>query len=300
MTEVRSEEELEAMARELEATERFRVLRRLEPRRSKSADVGRETRLGLFLDLETTGLDPAHDEVIELAMTPFRFSPAGEILEVLPPFEALQAPSRPIPPEVTALTGIDDAMVAGQTIDANAVCQFAAPAVVILAHNAAFDRPFAERLCDVFTTKAWGCSMSQIDWAVEGFEGTKLAYLVARAGFFYDGHRAVHDCAAAIELLSRPLPKTGEIALSRLLVTARRPTWRIWAENAPYDLKDVLKRRGYRWSGGEDGRPRAWYFDALEETRDAELAFLRSEIYRGEIEPLTRRITAFDRFSDRC
>lgn len=128
---------------------------------------------------------------------------------------------------------------------------------MILAHNATFDRPFAERLCDVFTTKAWGCSMSQIEWAVEGFEGTKLAYLAARAGFFYDGHRAVQDCAAAIELLSRPLPKSGEIALSRLLATARRPTWRIWAENAPYDLKDVLKRRGYRWNGGEDGRPRA-------------------------------------------
>lgn len=300
MTAVRSEEELEAMARELEATERYRVLRRLEPRQSEAGDVGREARLGLFLDLETTGLDPTHDEIIELAMTPFRFSPAGELLEVLPSFEALQAPSRPIPPEVTALTGIDDAMVAGQTIDANAVYQFVAPAAVILAHNATFDRPFAERLCDVFTTKAWGCSMSQIEWAVEGFEGTKLAYLAARAGFFYDGHRAIHDCAAAIELLSRPLPKSGEIALSRLLATARRPTWRIWAENAPYDLKDVLKRRGYRWNSGEDGRPRAWYFDASEETRDAELAFLRSDIYRGEIDPLTRRITAFDRFSDRC
>lgn len=187
MTAVRSEEELEAMARELEATERYRVLRRLEPRQSEAGDVGREARLGLFLDLETTGLDPTHDEIIELAMTPFRFSPAGELLEVLPSFEALQAPSRPIPPEVTALTGIDDAMVAGQTIDANAVYQFVAPAAVILAHNATFDRPFAERLCDVFTTKAWGCSMSQIEWAVEGFEGTKLAYLAARAGFFTTG-----------------------------------------------------------------------------------------------------------------
>ena len=34
--------------------------------------------------------------------------------------------------------------------------------------------------------------------------------------------------------------------------------------------------------------------------RDAELAFLKAEIYRGEIELLVRRIDAHDRFSDRC
>jgi len=34
--------------------------------------------------------------------------------------------------------------------------------------------------------------------------------------------------------------------------------------------------------------------------RDAELAFLQAEIYRGEIDLLVRRIDAHDRFSDRC
>ena len=94
--------------------------------------------------------------------------------------------------------------------------------------------------------------MSQVDWIDEGHEGVKLAYLAAGAGFFYDRHRAVHDCRAAIELLAAPLPSSGALAMQKLLEKARRPSWRIWAENSPFDLKDVLKARGYRWNFGAD------------------------------------------------
>jgi DNA polymerase-3 subunit epsilon len=45
--------------------------------------------------------------------------------------------------------------------------------------------------------------------------------------------------------------------------------------------------------------PKAWFIDLPEVERDAEVAFLKREIYRGEIDLLTRRIDAYDRFSDR-
>jgi len=32
----------------------------------------------------------------------------------------------------------------------------------------------------------------------------------------------------------------------------------IFAENSPFDMKDHLKARGYRWSDGSDGRPKSW------------------------------------------
>ena len=102
-------------------------------------------------------------------------------------------------PEITAITGITNEMVAGQIIDPAEVAKFAAPASLVIAHNAAFDRRFLERFSDVFSTKPWACSLSQIDWAAEGFEGTKLAYLAQAAGFFYDRHRAMHDCLATVD-----------------------------------------------------------------------------------------------------
>ncbi len=136
-----------------------------------------------------------------------------------------------------------------------------------MAQNAAFDRKFLERFCETFNTKPWACSMSEVDWASEGFEGAKLAYLAVSAGFFYERHRATHDCLAAIELLARTHPRGGRTGLAQLLERPRKPSFRIWAENAPFELKDVLKARGYRWNGEGTTAPRAWFIDVVDSAR---------------------------------
>src|ERR1700761_4754432 len=286
------------MAKALERSGGYRVLRRLRPLAKREPPAGLRVRQGLFVDVETTGLDPVRDEIIELAMAPFTYGTDGEIYGVGEPFQQLRQPSKPIPAEITAITGIDDAMVAGKAIDPQAVATFAAPAALVIAHNAAFDRKFLERYCETFNTKPWACSMSEVDWAGEGYEGIKLAYLAASAGFFYERHRAAHDCMAAIELLARAHPTSGRTGLAQLLERARTPSWRIWAENSPFDLKDVLKARGYRWNGEGNGAPRAWYIDVVEAAREAEEVFLKTEIYGGEIDLLARRIDAYNRFYD--
>ncbi|MEW9615478.1 3'-5' exonuclease [Shinella sp. S4-D37] len=290
---------LEAAAALLEASQDYQVLRRLQPRASVTGIPEQDTRLGLFVDVETTGLDPSKDEIIELAMVPFRYSIEGIIVDVGEPFDRLREPSTSIPPMIAALTGITDTMVAGQRIDPEEVTQFALSAAVVIAHNAAFDRKFLERFCPSFSFKPWACSMSEVDWAAEGFEGTKLAYLAMGCGFFYDRHRAANDCLAAVEMLSRALPKSGVNALAHLLARARLPTWRIWAEGSPFEFKDQLKSRGYRWNGEENGRPRAWYIDVADEQRDAELVFLKTEIYQRDVDLKPSRITAYERFSER-
>jgi len=291
---------LEDMATTLQSSGDYRVLRRLVPRSAITPPDGSKTCLGVFLDVETTGLDHTKDEVIELAMMPFRYSLDGRIFEVFPAFQQLQQPSKPIPAEIVALTGITDEMVAGRVIEVERVREVADAAALVVAHNAAFDRPWADHLCDVFTTKPWACSMAQVDWRAEGYKGSRLSYLAAGAGFFYEGHRAVEDCAAAIELLARPLPRSGVLAFARLLECARRPIWRIWAENSPFDLKDILKGRGYRWNDGANGKPKAWFVDVDDASHEAEIAFLKAEIYQRDVDLLVRRITAYDRFSERC
>ena len=65
--------ELEAMAKALDATGQYRVLRRLVPKTRYSEPDGKEIRRGLYIDLETTGLAAARDEIIEIAMVPFDY-----------------------------------------------------------------------------------------------------------------------------------------------------------------------------------------------------------------------------------
>jgi DNA polymerase-3 subunit epsilon len=293
-------DDLEAMARTLEASGRFRVLRRLDAVTHLHDGDPATCRLGMMLDLETTGVDPRRDEIIEFAIVPFHYDGEGRLVAVGEAFSRLRQPKNPIPQEITRITGITDAMVAGQTVAPAEVAAFIAPAALIIAHNAQFDRRFAEAFSPAFALKPWACSMSQVDWRAEGYEGTKLSYLATQCGFFHQGHRATSDCLATLEVLGAPLPIGGVTGLSRLLQSARRASWRIWAENSPFELKDVLKARGYRWNGDPGPAPKAWYIDVDEADRDAEIAFLRAEIYRGEIDPLTRRITAFERFSERA
>jgi DNA polymerase III subunit epsilon len=57
----------------------------------------------------------------------------------------LNEPANWIPAEITPLTGITNEMVAGKRIDAAVVSIFVTDANIIIAHNANFDRKFAER-----------------------------------------------------------------------------------------------------------------------------------------------------------
>lgn len=85
----------EAMAKTLEATGRYRVMRRLMPRSGVEPTDGCETWLGLFVDTETTGLDAHRDEVIELAMVRLTYGINGRIFRIGEAFEKLRQPSRP-------------------------------------------------------------------------------------------------------------------------------------------------------------------------------------------------------------
>jgi len=48
-------------------------------------------------------------------------------------------------------------------------------------------------------------------------------------------------------VLRRPFGETGATALKVLLESAREPSLRVWATGSPFESKDVLKTRGYRW-----------------------------------------------------
>lgn len=287
------------MAEALSRSADYRVLRRLMPRATCQPTIGQDCRTGILLDTETTGLDHAKDEIIELGMIKFDYTPDGRIVGVRDTFSAFNEPSAPIAPEVTALTGITDDLVAGHRFNDAAVTAFVEGAVIVIAHNSGFDRKFVERYWPMFAHNAWGCSMSEIDCRKHGFAGSQLGYLLNGAGYFHQAHRAVDDCHALLEILDFKLPPTGAPALAVLLDTARRKTVRIWAEQSPFELKDSLKRRGYRWSDGTDGRPKSWYIDVCETALEDELAFLKAEIYLRDVEPRLQTLTAFTRFSNR-
>jgi DNA polymerase-3 subunit epsilon len=191
-------------------------------------------------------------------------------------------------------------MVAGQRIDDDHVAAVVREANLIVAHNANFDRRFLERRLPIFQAKAWACSRNDVPWEEHGFASTKLEWLAYKlCGMFYEAHHADSDCYMAVHLLASRLP-SGELVMSRLLRSARQTTVRLAAVGAPYEMKDVLKRRGYRWNDGTDGMPRAWWKTLPEPHADAELEWLSTEVYPTAIYRCVRnRIDATIRHSGR-
>ena len=294
----------ETLARILDRTGNFRILRRVpSPEPSTMTDAERDAAglaVGIVLDTETTGLSD-DDEIIELGMVRFAYDPTSPtIAHFVDGFTALRQPNRPIPPEVVRLTGITDGDVAGRTIDDAAVVRFVADASIVIAHNAAFDRPAVERVWPWFAELPWACSLTEVDWRSEGFEGRKLGQLLAERRSYHDGHRALDDCMALLHLLRQPLT-LGVTAFELMMREAAHVSVRVWATNSPFERKGVLKGRGYRWSAGEVRAPRAWWRDVPEALVDAEIRFLREEVYGDpSAQPLLRRLTALDRFSVRA
>lgn len=293
--------DLEAAAQALDASADYRVVRRYVRQSQYASPASDDTtiRTGIYLDTETTGFDADSCKIIELAMIKFEFSSDGRIYRLMEEFDQFNDPGGPIPPEIVALTGITDDMVKGQRIDADEVAAFIAGTAIVVAHNAAFDRAFVEGHLSGFDALPWGCSASQVEWREAGFESRKLEYLAYRQGFFYEGHRAISDCLAGVHLLAQPLPGTNGNAFARLLANARATSVRIYAAGSPFETKDILRQRGYRWNPGDNGHPKAWYIDIDADQQDAEQAWLQDNVFRRQVQLPIQKITPFNRFSPR-
>jgi DNA polymerase-3 subunit epsilon/ATP-dependent DNA helicase DinG len=93
------------------------------------------------LDLETTGLDVRRDAVIEIGAVHFRGSRIEDT------WSTLVNPGRPLPPMITALTGIDDSMLAGAPRISSVLAELESFVgdYPILGHNVGFDLGFLNR-----------------------------------------------------------------------------------------------------------------------------------------------------------
>lgn len=258
----------------LDAHPDYRVIRALPSLETLALPepIGR-LRTALVIDTETTGLDHRTGRIIQIAACPISFDAKARIVSIGRTMSWLEDPGEPLSPEISRLTGLTDQDLAGQRIDNGAVERLLDEAVVIVAHNAKFDRPWWETRFPGARSKCWCCSLAEIDWRGHGYEGRSLGVLLGEAGgWFNSRHRADADVDALVALLTVTLPP-GHQAFAELLFTAARPTIRVSAVGAPFEIKDQLRLRGYRWSAAQ----RVWQKEIAQAAEEAERIWLAIE-----------------------
>ena len=233
-----------------------------------------------FLDLETTGLNKDTCKIIEFAGKVTAIDKSnGALLGIVDEYESFNDPEESIEPEITRITGITDDIVAGHSIDWESVSRVLNQADIIVAHNASFDRSFMDRYLPLSQDKVWVCSVSDINWPERGFGARGQEILCIWHGFYYESHRAMSDVDALIHLVTHEA-KESDNAVLELIANAAKPTYKIAALNSPFQTKDILRSRRYRW----DPQNRYWWKNLVLDEIDTEKEWMADNIYNGHFQ----------------
>lgn len=197
------------------------------------------------LDLETTGGSPAACEITEIGAVKYR---GGELIGT---FQTLVDPGLPIPPSITILTGITQAMV----IDAPKIAialptflEFIGDAVIV-GHNIRFDLSFLN---------AAGIRLGYERLDNKSADTAALARRLVRpevrnlrlqtlASHFRSpttpNHRALEDARATAHVFHALLERAGSLGVTNLDDLLQLPTARGSAHYSKIRLTDGLPRR---------------------------------------------------------
>ena len=287
--------------RRLEESGDFRVLRRLTERDIYNmAAPGEPTRTGVLVDLETTGLDTATAECIELGMVKFSYTSSNDrVVRVLDTFDLFHEPSVPITPEITKITGITTEMVAGHRIDPAAVAAFLSGTVGV-ANRAQFRiRPSHSReiLAGIPASRmGLHCPRTRL-------VGSRIsrcpAGIPSRASASFTGRTAPSTIAEPFWNFS-PSSRKREGRCCRFC--CRRPggLQSGFGPRLHSRPRTDLRAAGTGGIRATTAGPAPGTSISTQTSARPELKFLRDEIYCGrDVEPLVREVTAFTRFSNR-
>lgn len=164
------------------------------------------------IDLETTGLDARQDAIIEIGAV--RFS--GQRIEA--EFQELINPGRPIPPAITELTNINDAMVA-RAPRLNEVLprleEFVGNATLI-GHNVRFDLGFLQAKSLFLNTPAID-TFELASVLLPTATRYKLGVLGSELGIALPAtHRALDDCRVTVGVFRALAQKAAQLPLDVL------------------------------------------------------------------------------------
>ncbi len=249
-----------------------------------------KTAKALFVDIETTGLNPEKDEVWEIAGVAFEFQ-FRRPTKVLESFNFLQMPTTGVTEEMTRLSGVFEKDLKGRIFDLDLLKTHFESVDIIVAHNAAFDRGFINKM-GLGVNKVWFCSWKDIDWRSFGMPCSTLIHLCWHHGFWYEAHRAVADCRAAVKLLSMSPDKDDSITYFKLMVDegSKRKT-RLYAYGSEFKFKEILKDNKFKW----DPEAKVWWKEFYDEETEHHVN-LMSSVYKGTPTPALVPVPMTKRF----
>jgi DNA polymerase-3 subunit epsilon len=171
------------------------------------------------VDLETTGLDSAWSEILEIGLVVLRHGLKTRR------FQTLVRPNGVIPPSITSLTGLRSGDVMGAPNERDALSELHAVleeegVEALVAHNARFDRSFLVAACERQTVAPpYGPFLCTVRLArrLVSAPRYRLDVLADELGLLpRTRHRALGDAELAADLFAEILRRAGSRGISTL------------------------------------------------------------------------------------
>mgnify|MGYP001202174103 CR=1 FL=1 len=226
------------------------------------------------LDLETTGLNPESDRIIEIGAV--RFTSGGSELET---FQRLVNPGREIPPFIERFTGVTNAMVEGEPVIGAIAAEVEAfiGGSTVVGHNIGFDLHYLAR--EGVRPRVAALDTAELSrYLAPGLRSHGLADVARELGVEVAGHhRALSDARTAAAVFRRLVERAARLAPAQRTQLAR-----FVGVNQP-DLAAVIAGAG---SGREDhGRHIPAFKSPAEypalERRDTPVPVTRTDVEAG-------------------
>lgn len=195
-----------------------------------------------ILDVETTGLDPKTDVVIEVAIVRYSLLNCA----VIDSFASVLKTDHPNGAE--SVNHIPSGLLWQSTMEADEtwtmINRMAGVSGAVLAHNADFDRQWIPKSCSTTLERPWIDTCNGVKWPHESKPGASLISLALDHGLaVVDPHRALSDCLLLARLLTRVAEQHNIV---ELLARGLRPQATFQAL-VSYDDKDKAKEAGFHW-----------------------------------------------------
>ena len=189
------------------------------------------------VDIETTGLNPDEDSIIEIGAVKFN----GHRVEDT--WETLVNPRRSIPSFISQLTGISNAMVRNAPILSEVIADFIAFAgsVPVVGHNISFDLTFLQRAGSLKNNTAIDTyEMAAV--MMPTASRYNLSALAQQLGILLPAtHRALDDAKATHAVYMALVEKARQLPLDLLAEIVRMGEPLDWQANWP--LQQILRQR---------------------------------------------------------
>lgn len=210
-----------------------------------------------ILDVETSGLNPLENDIIEIAAILYDLL----LAEPITSYAAIVSKEENLAIHVNGISNELSKNMTNLALSEQIIRHLIDRSEAIVSHSIAFDRSFINGSAYDFPDKPWICSLEHIKWPKKTSSRTLMAIAIGHGVAVVSAHRAMVDCDILARLLTR-VHETG-VDLSKLMEQAMRPRVLVQAL-VDYEDRQLAKDANFTW----DGDKKKWLKEIPEEDID--------------------------------